>query len=70
MKTGDRFEGIPEKDGEEGAAPQPKASKAGSIMNNTYQIVLSRHEEPDMEVTGHYWEIIDFRKIGEHKMIA
>ena len=39
-------------------------------MNNTYQIVLSRHDEPDMEVTGHYWEIIDFRKIGEYKMIA
>jgi hypothetical protein len=44
-------------------------SKAG-IMNNTYRMVLSRHEEPDIEVAGHYWEITEFYKIGESRMIA
>lgn len=39
-------------------------------MNNTYRIVLARHPEPDIEVTGHYWEIIEFYKIGEARMIA
>ena len=39
-------------------------------MNNSYRIVLSRHEEPNIEVTGHYWEIVEFDKIGESRMIA
>ena len=30
------------------------------IMQNTYRIVLQRHEEPNVEVVGHYWEIIEF----------
>ena len=37
-------------------------------MNNTYRIVLSRHDEPNIEETGHYWEIVEFYKIGA-KMI-
>ena len=39
-------------------------------MNNQYRIVLSRHDEPNIEVTGHYWEIIEFYKTGESRMIA
>ncbi len=45
-------------------------SNSGAIMNNTYRIVLSRHDEPDIEVTGHYWAITEFYKIGESRMIA
>ena len=43
---------------------------SGAIMNNTYRIVLSRHDEPNIEVTGHYWAITEFYKIGESRMIA
>ena len=32
-----------------------KVEKDGGLMQNTYRIVLARHDEPDMEVTGHYW---------------
>lgn len=55
---------------ETGEVYEDENVKAKGIMNNTYRIVLSRHEEPDMEVTGHYWEIIEFYKIGESTMIA
>lgn len=41
-----------------------------SIMQNTYRIVLSRHHEPNVEVVGHYWEIIEFQKIGEVKQLV
>ena len=57
VKTGEKIETEEDK-------------KRGAIMNNTYRIVLSRHEEPQMEVTGHYWQIIEFYKIGESRMIA
>ena len=42
----------------------------GKLMQNTYRMVLTIHEEPEVEVTGHYWEIIEFYKIGEVRMIA
>ena len=45
-------------------------SNTGAIMNNTYRIVLQRHDEPNIEETGHYWCIIEFYKIGESRMIA
>lgn len=54
-KTGDTLEGD---------------NSSGRIMSNTYRIVLSRHEEPQMEITGHYWQITEFYKIGESAMIA
>ena len=44
------------------------SSKA--IMNNSYRIVLQRHDEPNIEETGHYWEIVGFQLIGTQKMIA
>jgi hypothetical protein len=31
-----------------------------NVMQNTYRIVLARHDEPDIEEVGHYWEIVDF----------
>jgi hypothetical protein len=36
-----------------------------SIFQNTYRITLSRHEDPDLALTGHYWEIVEFNKVGE-----
>ena len=41
-----------------------------SIMQNTYRIALARHAEPDIELTGHYWEIVEFYKIGEVKQLV
>ena len=40
------------------------------IMQNTYRMVLARHDEPRMDVTGHYWEIIEFYKIGEVRQLV
>ena len=41
-----------------------EGSKGSAIMNNTYRLVLSRHDEPNIEVAGHYWQITEFYKIG------
>ena len=40
------------------------------ITQDTYRIVLSRHDDPDIEVTGHYWEIVEFNKIGQVQQIV
>jgi len=41
-----------------------------NIMQNIYRIVLSRHDDPDIELTGHYWEIVEFQKVGELKQLV
>ena len=33
-----------------------------SILVTTYHFVLSRHDDPDIGLTGHYWELIEFAK--------
>lgn len=40
------------------------------LINSTYRIVLSLHPEPDVAVTGHYWEIVEFYKVGEQKQLV
>ena len=35
------------------------------IVSSTYRFVLGRHDDPDMAVTGHYWEVLELNKIGE-----
>lgn len=40
------------------------------ILMSTYRFTLSRHLEPDMALTGHYWEIIEFAKQGELQQIV
>lgn len=30
-----------------------------NIMKNSWRITISRHEDPDIEVTGHYWEVTE-----------
>jgi Tim44-like domain len=41
-----------------------------NILQTSYRFVLSRHENPDMALTGHYWEIIEFNKVGELAQIV
>ena len=36
-----------------------------NIVQSTYRIVLSRHDDPDIALTGHYWEIVEFNKVGQ-----
>jgi len=36
-------------------------------MKNSWRITISRHENPDIEVTGHYWEVTSLEKVGELK---
>lgn len=31
-----------------------------SIAMNTYRFIISHHENPDIELCGHYWEIREF----------
>ena len=40
------------------------------LTASTYRIVLAVHDEPDVIVTGHYWEIVEFYKIGEVKQLV
>ena len=42
----------------------------GNLMNNTYRIVIRPRDEPDIATTGHYWEIIEFQKVGETKQLV
>lgn len=38
-----------------------------SITKNSWRITISRHEDPDIETSGHYWEITELAKVGELK---
>jgi hypothetical protein len=38
-----------------------------SIIKNSWRITLTRHEEPDIELTGHYWQVTGLEKVGELK---
>ena len=52
---------------------KPEVIKGGDenkILSSTYRIVLSKHGEPDIAVTGHYWEIVEFQKLGEVAQIV
>lgn len=40
------------------------------ILQTVYRIVLSRHEDPDIAVAGHYWEIVEFNKVGEMNQLV
>ena len=42
----------------------------GNIMKNSWRFTLSRHEDPDIETTGHYWEITELAKVGELKQLV
>ncbi len=36
-----------------------------NLLQTSYMMALTRHEEPDIATTGHYWEVTEFQKIGE-----
>lgn len=41
-----------------------KEGNDGKLVQTTYSIVLSRHSDPDIAITGHYWDIVEFNKVG------
>ena len=47
-----------------GKIPENAPPNETGIMQNTYMMVLRRHDEPEIEITGHYWEIVEFAKVG------
>ena len=54
----------------DGTDVESEQFKAKGLTTSTYRIVLSLHPEPDVSVTGHYWEIVEFYKIGEVKQLV
>lgn len=41
------------------------------ISNITYSLSIQRHDdEPDIALTGHYWQIVAFEKVGEVKQLV
>ena len=36
-----------------------------AIMKISWMVTLSRHDDPDIEMTGHYWEVTNIQKVGE-----
>ena len=40
------------------------------IMKNSWRVTISRHPEPDIEVSGHYWEVTELQKVGEVKQLV
>jgi hypothetical protein len=42
-----------------------KEGGENNIVDSTYRITVSRHDDPDIELAGHYWEIVEFNKVGE-----
>eukprot|EP00347_Sterkiella_histriomuscorum_P003414 403364389 len=40
------------------------------ILQTTWRVVLSRHDDPDIALAGHYWEIVEFNKLGELQQIV
>jgi hypothetical protein len=47
-----------------------KEGKDDEIVDATYRIALSLHDNPDIELAGHYWEIVEFNKVGELKRLV
>lgn len=41
-----------------------------NIMQTQWRITLSRHEEPDIETCGHYWQVTELMKVGELKQLV
>lgn len=39
-------------------------------MKSTFSFTLARHQSPDIELAGHYWEFVEFQKIDELKQLA
>lgn len=46
-----------------------ESTSDGSLLTSTYAVTLARHTEPDIELTGHYWEVVEFQCISQLKQI-
>lgn len=44
--------------------------RVDNLLATSYMMTLARHEEPQIHETGHYWEIIEFQKLGETKQLV
>jgi hypothetical protein len=42
------------------ATDPSEAAKKPRVIKSTYSMTLVRHEEPDIELAGHYWQFIEF----------
>lgn len=40
------------------------------IEKAVYKVTLRRHDEPDLALTGHYWEIIEFERYEVVKQLV
>lgn len=38
-----------------------------NLMQNQWRFTITRHDDPDIELTGHYWQVTEFAKVGELK---
>lgn len=47
-----------------------KEGSVDNLMQNSWRFTLTRHDNPDIEVTGHYWQVTEFAKVGELKQIV
>ena len=47
-----------------------KAGGDSDISTLTYRVAISRHDDPDVALTGHYWEIVEFQKLGDVKLLV
>lgn len=45
-------------------------TSGNSITRCTYSFTLQRHSEPNIDITGHYWEFTEFQKLSELKQLV
>lgn len=39
-------------------------------MQYSWRFTISRHDEPDLETCGHYWQVTELSKVGELKQLV
>ena len=47
-----------------------KEGSEDNIMQIQWRFTLSRHDEPDIEATGHYWQVTELAKVGQLKQLV
>jgi hypothetical protein len=41
-----------------------------NLLQNQWRYTITRHDNPDIELTGHYWQVSEFAKVGELKQLV
>lgn len=54
----------------DGSDTDSETLKTKGLVSSTYRIALSLHPEPAVDITGHYWQIVEFGKIQEVKQLV